>query len=553
MTSIVRYLTSRDMPYRTDFSFLAALFGAVYLQFLGYIPLIEPDEGRYAEIPREMLERGDFVTPFLNYVKYFEKPPLIYWLNAASMKMFGENEFAARLPSALCGVLTVLLVYHLGRRLFDRRAGFLGAVILGSSLGFMVQSRLILTDMVLTFCLSTALGFFILAARDDEERKGFHYHLFYLFAALSVLAKGLIGILLPGMVIFFFLLLSRRWRLLREMRPVTGLLLFLAVAAPWFVVVSLRNPEFARFFFIHEHFERFLTKVHGRYQPFWFFIPVLVGGMLPWSFFIPAGFRGVWRDRKNRGGEVRLYLALWAILIFLFFTKSSSKLPPYILPVFPAVSLLTGYSFSTLLEREFRPLRLPAWLLGLILGVAGAGAIVYPFVAPDPAISRLGGLIIGTLFICQGSAAIRAACRKDVAALILGLAAVSLVIMVSGPPFFLAEMAAFKSLKSLGLAVRRHVPPDAPLVSQGVLQGLSFYSHRRLIVFDGEGELLFGSRQGDQSGWFLKYNEFYALWDSDRPVYAVVRKDLLKVLPAFVRRPLRVVAENDKHALIVNR
>src|SRR6185369_8327593 len=222
-------------------------------------------------------ERGDLITPTLNHVKYFEKPPLLYWLNAASIKLFGTSEFAARLPSALCGLATVLATYLIARKLYDRRTALISATILGTSAGFVLQSRIILTDMLLTFCLTAALGAFIVASQREGRRSSpLPWYLFYLFCALAVLAKGLIGIVFPGGIIFFYLLLSKRWKLLAEMRIATGLLLFLAVTTPWFVAVSLRNPEFARFFFIHEHFERFTSTVHGRYQPMWFFLPVLL-------------------------------------------------------------------------------------------------------------------------------------------------------------------------------------------------------------------------------------------------------------------------------------
>src|SRR6266581_6832131 len=371
MRIITEWLTSKDRPARRDSLILFIMFVIPFFQSLGRFPLIEPDEGRYAEIPREMLERCDFVTPLLNYVKYFEKPPLHYWLNALFMSIFGRNEFAARFAGALMGLLAVLLTYHIGRKLFGRRSGLLAALILGTCTGFLAQSRLNITDMTLTCTLSASLAFFIVAAREDERHKGRYYYASYLCAALAVLAKGLIGIVLPGAIIFLYLLLAKRWRLLREMRLATGILLFLLIAAPWFVLVSMRNPEFAHFFFIHEHFQRFLTKVHGRYQPFWFFIPVLIGTMLPWSFFIPSSLRGIWRERKLPLGDARLYLFLWAVIIFIFFSKSDSKLIPYILPVLPALALLMGDALAKILDGEFTPLRRHALLAGGILTILG--------------------------------------------------------------------------------------------------------------------------------------------------------------------------------------
>src|SRR5512138_213450 len=158
MASLFSFFSAREGKARTDLALLLILFGVSFFLLLGRLPLLEPDEGRYAEIPREMLELGDFVTPHLNYVKYFEKPPLLYWLNALSFSLFGQNEFAARLPCACAGLLTILAVYWLGRELLGRRTGLLAAVVLGSSAGFIPQARIPLTDMPLTLGLTLCLG-----------------------------------------------------------------------------------------------------------------------------------------------------------------------------------------------------------------------------------------------------------------------------------------------------------------------------------------------------------------------------------------------------------
>ena len=553
MLFLTGFLFSRDGSLRKDLTALGLLFGAVYLQFLGRLPLMEPDEGRYAEIPREMLETGDFITPYLNYVKYFEKPPLIYWLNALSMKFLGQNEFAARLPSALCGVLTILFVYYLGRRLFGRRQGIVAALLLGSSAGFMIQNRLILTDIPLTFCLTTALGCFILATREGESRAGLYYHLFYLFSALAVLAKGLIGLVLPGGVIFFYLLLTRRWRLLAEMRLPTGLLLFFLVGAPWFVLVSLRNPEFARFFFIHEHFERFLTKVHGRYQPFWFFVPIIIVGMLPWSLLIPASFRGIWRERREPGGESRLYLAVWFLLIFFFFSKSNSKLIPYILPVFPAAALLAADMLVRTMDGEQRSLWFPVRVMaGLMMTLGVAGAAAAPYV-PDGVLSAGAGLLIGTLFFGEGAVAAWAVRRKDPQLLVTGVTGIALLMVLVGPPLVLDRVAEFKQLKVFGETIRREAPADAVVIGEGVRQGLSFYSQRRVVLLGGVGELEFGSQQGNHAGWFIGFPELFTLWDSNRPVYLVINKSELPKLEAQVHTPVRIICKNRNQFLVTNR
>lgn len=425
MKDINAYFSLRHYPVLRDMLILLILFcGAIFL-FLGNVGLIEPDEGRYSEIPREMLEKGDFITPTLNYVSYFEKPPLHYWLNALSFKLFGINEFAARLTGTLAGLLTVLLVYHTGRKLFGRREGLFSAFILGTSTGFLAQSRINLTDMTLTFCLSAALCCFIIAADDHEQNKRRYNYLFFLFSALAVLTKGLIGFVFPVGIIIIYLAMTRRWYLLKEMRLAGGIGLFLAVSVPWFVLVSLRNPEFARFFFIHEHFERFLTKVHGRYQPFWFFFPILLLTMLPWSFYSVRAVAQAWRERRHQDGERLMFLLIWAALIFLFFSASHSKLIPYILPVFPPLAILTGKLFSDQMDREQQNMFGPEnAILRALLVLMAVLAIIYPHVrdlAPfltgsglvrsdssiltkQPILSPTGGVVAACLSLGLGTA-----------------------------------------------------------------------------------------------------------------------------------------------------
>jgi 4-amino-4-deoxy-L-arabinose transferase-like glycosyltransferase len=552
MKAITDFLTGKEGSPARDLGFLSLIFGIAFFQFLGRLPLIETDEARYMEIPREMIERGDFITPTLNYVKYFEKPPLHYWVNVLSIKLFGETEFAARFFGALWGVLGILLVYYLGRKLFGRREGMLSALTLGTSVGIIVQSRINITDTTLTICMTACLGCFLLALQEGERRKGLYYHLFYLFAALAVLAKGLIGFVLPGAIIFCYLLITRRWRQLREMRLVTGIPLFLAVCAPWFILVSLRNPEFARFFFIHEHFERFLTKVHGRYQPPWFFLPVLFGVMLPWSFFIPTALTRVWQERKETGADTRLFLVLWAAIIFAFFSKSDSKLVPYILPVYPALALLLGTTFAAALERGFAPLKKPALVLSAVNIILGIGSMVYPHLARDPKISAGGGMIMGGFLCLLGIAALKNAVSSKTAPLIAGLAITALLVGIFVPPVIYERIAKQKSARELALLIKQKAAKDAVIATFGYAQGLPFYAQRRVVLVGDRNELEFGSRQGDQSAWFIERKQFDQLWSGPKQVIALIALNDLESFQKTVRPPLTVLGKEGRRALITN-
>jgi 4-amino-4-deoxy-L-arabinose transferase-like glycosyltransferase len=549
-SGIMAFFRDEEGSLMRDLGVLLAAFGTLFFQFLGRLPLIDPDEGRYIEIPREMLARGDFITPMLNQVKYFEKPPLHYWLNALSLSVFGENEFAARFAGTLCGLLTVLLVYYLGRQLMGRRSGLYAAILLGTAGGFLVQSRINFTDMTLTFFLSAAFACFALAERDGEAHKARYYYLFYLFMALAVLAKGLIGIVLPGAVIFIYLLCTRRWGMLREMRLVSGGALFLLVSAPWFVLVSLKNPEFPQFFFIHEHFQRFLTKVHHRYQPLWFFLPVLLGTMLPWSPFIPAALKRGWRERSSR--TQTLFLLLWALVIFAFFSKSSSKLVPYILPVFPPLALLIGNWFAGVAS-EASVRRHAGFLAGLLI-LLGAAGIAYPLVFAKAEIGVADGALVGGLLLCQGVVTYLAGRGGDPVRLFVALAATAFVFASVAPPVVYARVAVEKSSKEFSRVINERAGSEVRIACySGYEQGIAFYTHRRVIVVGDPDELGFGRDQGGHAEWFLDKPALHRLWDSPAPLFVVLKLRDLPGLQAAVRTPVEVVASVGRRVLVSNR
>lgn len=552
MDKLLSFLQERTARAGRDLAVLFLTFGILCFQFLGKFPLMEPDEGRYSEIPREMLERGDFITPTLNYVKYFEKPPLLYWLNALSFSIFGQNEFAARFPCTLAGLLTVLCTYWLGRELFGRRCGMLAAVVVGTSAGFIPQARINLTDMPLTFCLTLCLGAYILAVRDSGGRKGLYYHLFYLGAALAVLAKGLIGIVFPGAIIVLFLLWRRKWGLLREMRLLTGIPLFLLVAAPWFILVSLRNPEFARFFFIHEHFERFLTTVHRRYEPFWYFIPVLLLTMFPWSAALPAALRSAWRERNSERGEILSWLAIWAIFIFLFFSKSNSKLIPYILPTVPPLALMLAVIMENAIERGVKTLRIESLIMSGIFLLAGAVAPFYPLLARKNDLGAGAAIGVGIVLLAAGGVALLGIKRDSPLQLFasLGIGTALLAVILSHTVY--SGMAEKRTAKPLALMVLEQAGPDAVVASFGYDQTLPFYAKRRTVVVGNVGELEFGSKQGDQSAWFMKRERFYPLWNGDRQVMAILGSKDLAALRSNVSKAPRVIMENRRKILIAN-
>ncbi len=551
---IIDFLAKKDGDIRKDLGVLLSVFGIVFFQFLGRIPLLEPDEGRYAEIPREMLERSDFVTPYLNHVKYFEKPPFLYWLNSLSFSIFGQNEFAARFFPTLSGLLGVLLTYYIGRKIYGRREGFLAALVLGTSVGYLAQARMNIIDMPLSFCMTATLGFFLLAVQDGEKRRNLYFSLFYLFAALTVLAKGMIGIVLPGGVIFLYLVFTGRWKILREMKLVTGSMLFLSVAAPWFILVSLRNPEFARFFFIHEHFERFLTKVHGRYQPPWFFIPVLLGCMFPWSLFLPSVARKIWCERSSLKSGPTLFLVIWASVIFCFFSVSDSKLVPYIIPVFPAVALLVGRTFAAVLDDGCEPIRSGAYGAALVIILVAVCVLLYPLLANNQKLDIRFVAVIGPIVLIGGTASLLCIRNNSGRALFTVLSGMSLLFAVAGPPFIFGRLAERKATPELARIVSRNFRDGDRIACYGwYQQGLPFYTGQRVAIVGYKGELDFGSKQGDNSAWFIDYAAFNRLWDSPVRVFALIKDRELGRLGAEAKTPAKILGQQSDTVLISNR
>ncbi len=327
---------------------LLIIFATLWFGVIEQRRLINPDEGRYAEIPREMAASGDWITPRLNGLKYFEKPPLQYWITAAAYTVFGEHHWTARLWPALTGFLGILFTGFATARVFNPQSGWMAGAVLASSALWNVISHANTLDTGVSFFLSSAVFALCLAQKEGQPpREAFRWHVVaWVLLALAVLSKGLIGLILPAASVFVYVVWQRDWGFIRRIQLLRGLIILLVITAPWFIAVSVANPEFAHFFFIHEHFERFLTKTHGRYQPFWYFLPVLVIGMTPWLISLfTATKAAVHQDQSCRFQPAR-FLLVWMIVVLVFFSASGSKLASYILPLFPTLAALIGLHLS---------------------------------------------------------------------------------------------------------------------------------------------------------------------------------------------------------------
>ena len=511
-----------------DLCLLTLLIALFFSFFLGSIPLGVPDEGRYAEIPREMLALHDYLTPHLNGVKYFEKPVFFYWLQVGAIKLLGFSEWSVRLPNALLALFGCLITYTASRILFDRRTGWLASIILATNVLYFGMAHIITLDMTFSVLLSASLLSFLIATQANANHKrGFCYS-GYLFAALATLTKGLVGFIFPGLIIFVWLLALNQWRLLKEFYLPSGALIFLIITAPWHILVQLQNPEFFHFYFIDQHFLRYFTKEAGRYKPAWFFIPVLIGGFLPWITLLP---QAVWQHfpKKSLAAKQRqiyAFLLLWPSLIFIFFSLSDSKLIPYLLPIFPALAILVGHYLASHWENasrlrglKYAYISMPI-LVGLIGAIAIMGSVTTLFkqhlLATTPYFSLLTFIWLGGTLL-----ALRSFQQNKPTATfswIVGSTALALIIILS-------QRAAINlgSVKPLAQMVKPLLKADTEIACyENYYQDLPYYLQRQVTVVDWRGELSFGMQHQATQRWMIQGQQFWQTWQSDKRVFVLM-------------------------------
>ena len=541
---------------------LFLVFCVIWFYTLGARTLVPTDEGRYAEMAREMAATGDWITPRLNAIKYFEKPPLQLWMTALAFKAFGLGEWQARLWTGLCGLLGVVLVWHAGRRVFDEKTGFTAALVLGSSFWWAGMGHVNSLDMGLAGMMTLALCGLLLGQNPiASARERLRWMLLcWAGMALAVMSKGLIGLALPGAVLVLYTLLARDWAIWKRLHMGLGLLVFFAITVPWHVLVALQNPEFAEFYFIHEHFNRFTSKVHNRQGPWHYFIPLLIVGILPWLTVMAQSVWQGWRGERSgvpaSGFQPRKLLVIWAVFIFVFFSISNSKLPSYILPIFPALALL----IALYLQHAGRATWTVAAVASVVLGGAGAVfATRLPGLGKNPAeIAQYAAavtpaLIASAILLVAGAIVLRWLGRQSAD---LSLRA-TLVLAIGG---FLAGQMALLGTEEYGRhragipllpAIQAELTPDIIIYSINMYdQTLPFYLRRTMTLVRHPDELEFGLKQ-EPHLWHPVFETFQDIWNHGPKALVITRPD---VVLEFQKRelPFRVVARDARRVILAN-
>jgi 4-amino-4-deoxy-L-arabinose transferase-like glycosyltransferase len=549
----------------------AGLALLLYLVGLGRPPLWEPDEGRYAEIAREMVAGRDYITPRNNFVPYLEKPPLVYWVTAASLTVLGHNEFAVRFQAVIASVGQVAIACALGERMFGPTAGVLSALALALSPLFFAFARFATPDPMLAFFLTAAMACFFIGAQSSEldER--------WILAAATMLAlgtltKGPVALLLGGAIALLWLMVEGRSRAVPGMTWLKSSVLYLGVTLPWFILVARRNSGFLHFFIIHEHFQRYLESTEHSWGP-WFYLPITIAGTWPWFYFVPAGLVAstgprpfLWLLGKKRSGSAATigseedhvraalrFLVVWFLVVLGFFSIPSSKLGEYILPALPPIAILAARGLAQIEKFTFTQRR---WLFAIFAGInTGAAIAVTVAITVMPAQglrhALVGATIVAAAALFAGGVTplLFAGLEPITVALVL---AISVIVMMVAGIDARERIAPLVSYRGLAESIAPYTDHGCRLTSyRHFEQALPFYTGVRETLVNYRGELEpFGPLHDPTGDIFATASQLKKAWAANRCVVLVAnRSDIATLANLLSPAPTLIGCEGKKLAL----
>jgi len=590
----------------------------VALQFTGLFSpgLLDDVDSIYIEVAREMMLRHDYITPFANGVRFFDKPPLMYWMAAFGMKIFGIHDWAARLPMAFCVLLLAFAVYALGIRFFGERGGFYSALIISTSIGTYLYTRFYIPDILLALWMTLGAHLF-LAALDAIKARNRRRTLYYCWGfaavmALNVLTKGLIGLVFPIGLVFAYLALTRKLHLVKRLHTTSSLLVFSLIAAPWHILAAHRNPPVGEaggwfwFYIINEHFMRFLGKriPHDYGQvPVPLFWLLLGLWLMPWVAFLPGAIMrsvadaGFWHDARDkhiitpRAREAAFILLAWAFLVLGFFSFSSRQ-EYYSLPALPAIALMTGGLLSHAEQHDSRArhsiLIAAKWFLvplcSLIALVCGYFAIAAPTPPPGADIASLltsnpemytlslghifdltgkamglfrgplAGTAISMLLVGLASYLLRLRRKAYAANLVLALAMCGVLLSAHEG---LARFYPILGSKPLADAVNKVVQPQDIIILDGEYtsgSSLSFYTRHQLHFVNGRvNGMWYGSFWPDAPHIFEDETSLHALWAGPQRVFLLTYDPEKRTAALSPFGPVIALANSGGKTILTNR
>jgi len=502
---------------------LLTLAAIPYFVRLGASSLWDANEAFYAETPREMIESGDYVNPTFNYHPRLNKPPLSYWVVIPFYRLFGISEAVERLPIVLGALTMIATAFALGRVLYSANAGLFAALCLTIAPRFLMFSRRILIDVYVAMLMSLALLMFVLAERRPDRRR-VYLALTYVCIGLGVITKGPVAALLPAIVLGVYLLIYRRWNTYRDLMLPLGLIIVAAIVFPWYIAIYYQHGwTHIENFLLRDNLSRYTEQVWGPRRGAFFYIPVMLGDIFPWSFFLlpPLWFalRQVWRTKRWRtAGETSSFetrqiglLVIWVLVIVVFFSVSRSKEDLYILPTYPAMAALIGGSLAKALDKERRTLnRWTTLALGLV--VAGAGAVVLYFFGAATQPYRLAGAdIVGWSCVAGGIASGAASILNRVRFAVLASGIAVIVCNWTFATRTLPDFERYKPVQSLCEIIGSEAGPHA-LVGyyQTAYPSMAFYLRRPIFEYYYADEIETAFASGKEVFCIMTASDFEA-------------------------------------------
>jgi len=597
------------MRNRNQVLALVALWGVIYLASCGYPPaLLDDADTVHAEAARETAESGDWITLHANNIRYLEKAPLMYWSVALSYKLFGVSEFPSRLPIALATLGLMLATMLLGNFAFGGKAGFYSALGIGSCVGIFLFTRVLWPDVILTLFITMAFYCFLRAGEDPGRAR--HVYGIYIFGALAVLTKGLVGAAFPAIIILAYLLITGDIRRLAQLKLLTGALLFLAIAAPWHIAAGLANPGslmvstpnptqgrgFFWFYFMNEHLLRYIGKRYpADYDtvPLPLFLGLHVVWLFPWSFFLPLALKDIPRRVRNlnREDRVTLFLVVWAALVILFFCFSTTQ-EYYTMPSYPAFALLIGCALAKAegrlragsRESLLNATQIALACMGLLVFAGGAAAFwMTRHIAVEGDIAatltrnpEAYALSLGHVLDLTGGtfAELRVPVVGTALTFLLGMIAalvlrrrgnhsasnVSLALMMAAFFFFahmsLSAFEPYLSSRALAEAIDREYTPGDVIVINGEYEGgssINFYTRKMVFILNGRSaNLEYGSYFEDAPRIFIDDEELAKMWNGSGRVFLFTESSKLDELTRAAGGSVYRLAESGGKLILTN-
>ncbi len=527
--------------------FYALFIIVCYFGLIWLMPYMDPDEARYVEIPREMMQLRHYIIPYLNYTVYLEKPPLYYWMNILALKIFGFNDFAGRFWTVTISLIGIFLNYKFAKKIINQKTAIWSSLVLSSSLYYFVIGRLNLIDMTNAFfiAMSTYAGYLYL-----KTNKKYFVYLMYIGMALGFLSKALIGIIFPFAILFLWSIFTKQFKSFFKLISPVGIVILLALCLPWIYMAGTQLSDFYYYFFLRQEFLRYLEPLEHT-QPIWTFIPVVIFGFLPWVVFVFSLFKAY---KSNKFSDIEksdlIFLLTFVGFIFVFYSLSQSKLVTYVAPLFFPAAIILGNLISKIdtINKKDKYINLGLYIIFFVVLIA------FCFVQNVYMSKITWFLLITPTAIILIALAIWPFIAKDAKKTFLGLFFGTLIFynLAIIPTKYYTNY--YKTTKPVALFVDK-IYKKGDILGQYKLyrQSFNYYTQKRTVQIDSVNELGFGLRHlspKEQEKWFPSIKQFKKVWDSDKRVILLIKT---KEIPKFAYKHYYVLLKEPYFSIISNK